>query len=197
MIGWKNPTRRLASDARGAAAVEYALIMVPLVALLLGLIDLGFRAYVGVVLQGGLNAAARQVTVSNTTTAAQITTLIRTRIKKVLPFANVVVSQSSYDNFSHVGKPEPITTDTAPIGTYNTGDCFLDINGNGVWNADAGTSGTGSSDDIVYYTATVTYTALVPVRALFGTSSTETVAATALFKNQPYASQVEPATVCT
>lgn len=196
MTRYKAVARRLRSNERGVAVVDFAIVMVPLILLLFGLIDLGFRAYVGVMLQGGLNSVARQVTVSNTTTATQITALVKGKVNKVLPGANVTVAASSYYNFTNVGKPEPITTDTAPLGVYNTGDCFLDLNGNGVWNADSGTGGTGSSDDIVYYTATATYTALIPIQALFGKPSTETVSATALFKNQPYASQADPATVC-
>lgn len=191
------PLARLRSDQRGAAIVDFAILLMPLLILLLGLIDLGFRAYVGVTLQGALNNVAREVTVSSTTTTTQITTLVRSRVNSVLPSASVTVTPSSYYDFTHVGRPEPITTDTAPLNVYNTGDCFTDLNGNGSWDADSGSAGTGNSDDIVYYTATASYQALVPIQAFFGRTSSESVTATAMFKNQPYASQAEPATVCT
>jgi len=108
-----------------------------------------------------------------------------------------VVSPSSYDKFQSVGKPEPITTDTAPLGVYNAGDCFVDVNGNGSWDSDAGKSGTGGSDDVVLYTATVTYREIFPVSGFLGWGSTRTLTATTMLRNQPYASQREPATICT
>jgi Flp pilus assembly pilin Flp len=57
----------------------------------------------------------------------------------------------------------------------------------------------GGANDVTVYTATVTYPHLFPVTGLFGWPSTQTITASTLLKNQPYASQttVTPATVCT
>lgn len=168
----------------------------PFIIMMMAMLDLGFREYVSVQLAGALDQSARQVTVGTATTVASIKTTVTAQIRTILPSATVKVVPSSYDTFSNVGKPEPITTDTAPKGVYNTGDCFQDLNGNGVWDADSGLGGTGGSDDIVYYTATVTYPEILPMRKLLGWPATETVTGTTMMKNQPYASQADPAVIC-
>jgi Flp pilus assembly protein TadG len=169
---------------------------VPLIVMLLGLVDLGFRSYIASQLQGTMDQAARKVTIGGVSTTT-VTNFVSDRIRRILPGATVVVVPKSYDDFSDVGKPEPITTDTAPLGVYNAGDCFTDLNANGVWDSDGGQSGNGGGDDIVYYTATVSYPALMPLRKLLGWSATETVSATMMMRNQPYAAQPQPATICT
>ncbi len=184
------------TDERGATLVEFAIVSLPLIVMIMAMFDLGFREYIGIQLAGALDQSARQVTVGTSTTVASIKANVTTQIRTILPGATVTVVPSSYDAFSAVGKPEPITTDTAPLGVYNQGDCFQDLNGNGVWDSDAGLSGTGGSDDIVYYTATVTYPEIVPMRKLLGWSAIETVTGTTMMKNQPYASQADPAVVC-
>lgn len=183
-------------DERGATLVEFAIVSMPLIIMMMAMFDLGFREYISIQLSGALDQSARQVTVGTTTTVASIKTSVTSQIKTILPGATVSVAPSSYNSFSTVGKPEPITTDTAPLGTYNSGDCFQDLNGNGVWDSDSGLGGTGGSDDIVYYTATVTYPEILPMRKLLGWASTETVTGTTMMKNQPYASQADPAIVC-
>lgn len=188
--------KHLRQDVRGATLVEFAIVAMPLIVMMMAMFDLGFREYISIQLAGALDQSARQVTVGTATTAATVKASVTAQIRTILPGATVTVVPSSYNAFSKVGKPEPITTDTAPTGVYNKGDCFEDVNGNGVWDADSGLSGTGGSDDIVYYTATVTYPEIVPMRRLLGWSATETVTGTAMMKNQPYASQADPAVIC-
>ena len=60
----------------------------------------------------------------------------------------------------------------------------------------SGTGGTGGGDDIVFYTATATYPEIMPVSALLGWSSTTTLTANMMMRNQPYAAQAQPKTVC-
>lgn len=187
---------RLFKDSRGVTIVEFAIVAPCLMLIMMGLLSIGLRAYIGIQLQGALEQAARQVTVGTTTTTAMVTASVKTQVNRIMPRATVIVVPTSYYDFAHVGKPEPITTDTAPLGTYNKGDCFQDLNGNGTWDADAGSSGTGGSDDIVYYTATLTYADPLPVKRLLGFPATTTVSGTTMMKNQPYASQAEPAIVC-
>ncbi|MEH3106890.1 MAG: pilus assembly protein [Sphingomonas fennica] len=189
-------TRRLLRDTRGVSAVEFAIIAMPMLIAFLGVIDLGMRQYMSSLLQDSMDQAARQVTVGGVTPAA-ITTFVNDRMRMVLPGSNTVVTPQSYSNFSKVGKPEPITTDTAPIGSYNTGDCFTDLNRNGRWDANGGAGGHGTGDDVVYYTAVARYPAIMPMRALLGWSDTTEVSATMMMRNQPYAAQAQPVTVCT
>lgn len=192
----KSSLRVLRGEQRGATLVEFAIVSMPMFVMMIAMFDLGFREYISIQVQAALDQAARQVTVGTTTTVTAIGSSVTAQVKTILPSATVTVVPSSYGTFSSVGKPEPITTDTAPLGSYNAGDCFTDLNGNGSWDADSGLSGTGGSDDVVYYTATVTYPQILPIKQMLGWSATETVTSTTLMKNQPYASQHDPATVC-
>ncbi|WP_331010399.1 TadE/TadG family type IV pilus assembly protein [Sphingomonas sp.] len=189
----RGPIRRIGRDARGVTAVEFALIAAPLFVVLFGLVDLGYRQLVATVLQGALDQAARQVTIGNVTSDT-VDTFIRGRMSAFA--GTVTIDKKTFNDFSRVGKPEKITTDIAPIGTYNAGDCFEDLNGNGSWDAQGGKSGVGGSEDIVYYTATATFRTVLPLRNLLGWQEFGTATATMMMKNQPFAGRQVPATIC-
>ena len=114
----------------GATLVEFALILPALCVLLLGIFDLGYRSYANSVLLGALHDAARMATVGGLT-QAQIDARVRSRLSNFANNSTVTIQTQSYFEFSHVGTPERITSDTAPFNTYNSGDCFEDANGNG------------------------------------------------------------------
>lgn len=196
MIAGSNLVRRLFGEERGATIVEFAIITIPLIVMMCGLFDLGYRQYLAVQVQDALDQAARRVTVGTSTSTDQLTAIVKAKVTQIAKNATVTVVPTSYDKFQRIAKAEPITTDTAPLGSYNSGDCFTDINGNGTWDAIAGKAGTGGSDDVVLYTATVSMPQIMPMSGLVGWSSTETITATTMLKNQPYASQAEPRTVC-
>jgi Flp pilus assembly protein TadG len=187
--------RRFRAAREGATIVEFALVATPFIILVMGLLDLGFREYTNVMLQGALNEAARQVTVGGVTNAT-ITTFVQGRMATIVPQGNVVITPSSYADFTGIQTMEPLTTDVNGNGALDPGDCYTDYNRDGTRDTNNGISGTGGSDDIVYYTATLTYPSFVPVQRLFGFSTSETVTATTMLKNQPYASQGTPPTVC-
>lgn len=188
--------RVLRHDERGATIVEFAMIIPVLVGLLLSILEIGYQGYVTAMVQGALSKASRQVTVGNRT-AADVVTTIKTEVQTVVPARYVTVSTRRYYNFSNVGKPEKITSDTDPKGVYNPGDCFEDANNNGLYDATPGDTGVGSADDIVYYTVNVVYPNLTPVGALLSWGPTRGVSATTVIRNQPFTSRAEPTTICT
>src|SRR3954452_14664371 len=72
--------RRARRDEGGAAAVEFALIMLPLLYLVFGLIQYGWYLYA---MQSGTSAvgdAARRVAVGNCQTVAQVQTLLKNKL---------------------------------------------------------------------------------------------------------------------
>ncbi len=178
--------KRLQSDAAGAALLEFAMILPALCMLLVATFSLGYRSYAASVLQGSLEEAARMATVGGVS-QAQIDARVRYRLNHFANRSTVTITTSSYFEFSHVAMPERITSDTTPIGTYNTGDCYEDVNGNSQWDADRGRSGVGGADDIVRYQVTMTYPQIVPVGRIFGWSETETITASTALRNQPFA----------
>jgi Flp pilus assembly protein TadG len=187
----------LRRDAKGATIVEFALILPVMCMMLLGTLDLGYRSYVGSVVQGTLHDAARMATVGGVTTA-QIQTFVQNRLQAFSRNATITTTTRSYSDHSGVKVPETITQDTAPFGVYNPGDCFLDTNGNGSWDADRGRGGTGGSEDVVYFEVTMTYPHIVPVGRLFGWSSNVTTTQNTVLRNQPFAARnnTPAATIC-
>jgi len=186
--------RALGGDARGATIVEFAIVVPVLAMLLLGTLDLGYRSYVTSIVQGALHEAARMATVGGVSTS-QIQTHVENRLHEFSRNATITTTTRSYSDFSGVNVPETITQDTAPAGTYNSGDCFQDANGNGTYDLDRGRGGLGGAEDVVFFEVTMTYPHIVPVGTLLGWSSNVTVRQNTVLRNQPYAGRNTNVTV--
>jgi Flp pilus assembly protein TadG len=188
---------RIGRNEKGATLVEFAFILPALCVLLLGIFELGYRSYAASVIQGALHEAARMATVGGVT-MNQIDARVRERLSNFSNHGTVTTQTSSYQDFSGVSSPERITSDTAPTGQFNNGDCFEDANGNSTYDLDRGRSGMGNSEDIVRYQVTFTYTRLFPIGSFIGWSNTETITSNTVLRNQPYAARSNPTVViCT
>lgn len=189
---------RLRRDRRGATIIEFAIVAPVMMLLMMGLGDLLYQVYAQSVLNGAVQKAARDSGIEGG--AANISTIdgtVQTIARQIAPAATFVPTRKSYDSFAEVA-PEPFT-DTNGNGVRNAGECFTDMNSNGSWDADPGSTGQGGASAVTLYTMTMTYRRLFPVAGLFGWPATQTISATTLLKNQPYATQVTTAstTICT
>jgi Flp pilus assembly protein TadG len=190
--------RKLRHDRRGAALVEFALVTPVMLVMLMGFGDMLYQVYTQSILNGELQKAARDSGIeggaANTST---IDTKVQTMVRKIAPNATFTSTRKSYDTFSEVA-PEPFT-DSNNNGVRDPGECFTDENGNGSWDQDPGAAGQGGASAVTVYTTTATYPRLFPVAGLLGWPTTQTVSATTLLKNQPYATQTTTTntTVCT
>jgi Flp pilus assembly pilin Flp len=188
---------RLRRDVRGATLMEFGLISPVLFLLIMGVGDLGYQSYLRAVAQGVLDRAARAASVG-TLNSAQIDTYIDSQMQVInSKNGTTSVTKKSYFNFSRVGKPEKITTDTIPTGSYNTGDCYEDANGNGSYDTAAGSTGLGGADDIVFYQVIVSMPRLFPMAKMLGWNATQSATANATIRNQPWSNQVTPRIICT
>lgn len=179
--------RRLGRDTRGATIVEFAIILPVLSMLLIGTFDLGYRSYVGSIVQGSLHEASRMATVGNVPIST-IESHVESRLQEFSDDATITVTTSSYSDFNGVRVAEPLTTDLAPLGTYNsTTDCFRDVNGNGAFDLDQGKGGMGGSEDVVRFEVEMTYPSLFPIGSLFGWDDDVTITQNTVLRNQPYA----------
>ena len=188
----------LARDTRGATIIEFAIVAPVMVLMTMGLGDLAYQVYAQSILNGAVQKAARDSAIQGgADNAAAIDGKVTAMVKTIAGNATVSFTRRSYSSFSMV-KPEPFV-DTNNNGVRDAGECYTDINGNNQWDADPGTAGQGGANDVTVYTATVVYPHVFPMAGLLGWSPNQTIAATTLLKNQPYASQttVTPATVCT
>lgn len=179
----------LARDIRGAALVEFAIIVPVVAMLLLGSIEFGLNVYLRAVLEGAMQQAGRNSSLQSAQTGqSAIDTFVRDRVQTILPNATVTFTRQNYYTFSTVGRPEDFT-DSNSNGVHDSTECFQDANGNGVWDADAARTGLGGANDVVEYTATVNYQSIIPGGAALGLSPTTTIKATTILRNQPFATQ--------
>jgi Flp pilus assembly pilin Flp len=187
--------RRLAREECGVTIVEFAMIAPALCLTLLALFDFGHRSYVESVVQGALHEAARLATVGDKT-GDEIDAHVENMLLIFSHDGEVEIEKKSYADFSGVGKPEKITQDTAPVNEYNEGDCFEDANGNGEYDEDRGRGGLGNAEDVVHYRVTIEFPRLVPLGGFLGLGPTETVTASTVLRNQPFAARTGVAIVC-
>jgi hypothetical protein len=120
---------------------------------------------------------------------------VRQRLSNFNSQGTVTTSTSSYYDFSGVSMPEKITQDTAPLGSYNAGDCYEDANNNSSYDTDRGRAGMGNADDIVRYQVSITFPRIVPIGAFLGWSSHQTITSNTVLRNQPYAGRVNAAVI--
>lgn len=185
---------RLRHDARGNTIIEFAIIAPVMMTLLMGLGDLLYQGYAQAILSGAVQKAARDSGIEGgDANSATIDGRVATAVKKMAKNATFVATRKSYDSFTKVA-PERFT-DADNDGVYDIGECFVDQNGNRTWDADPGRTGQGGASAITLYTVVATYPRLFPVARIFGAGANQTVTATTLLKNQPYASQVTTADV--
>jgi len=196
MIRLRPLLHRLRRDRRGATILEFALVILPFMMILMGVFDFAYRGYVSSIVEGTVNRAARLATVGNKT-ATQIDDFVTNELRHFSPSATITITKKNYYQFSGVGKAEKLTSDSAPIGSWNTGDCYEDLNNNGKWDVVAGRDGLGGSDDVVYYQVDYTFPRVMPTGGLFGWSATQTVSARTIMRNQPYGIQAVPTVKCT
>lgn len=195
--------RRLMADERGAALVEFAFVLPPLLIILMGGMDLGYELYLRAVVQAALTDIARSgtletinVSCTGTTNEEILACALRERTDVIARRATYDIEMTNFYDFSTVGRSERLVTDYNHNGQYNTGDCFVDLNANNQWDADAGRDGRGGADDVVFYEVTLSAPRLFPVQEMLGFDDEYHIVAQTAVRNQPYAQQNTPPTVC-
>ncbi|WP_421852306.1 TadE/TadG family type IV pilus assembly protein [Novosphingobium sp.] len=179
----------LLRDSHAVSAVEFGLTAPILFLVVFGSLQVAQGYYVRTVLTGSINAAARKSTLqTGQTNSTTLDTLVATSIKYVMPTASITFTRKNYADFTSVGTPEDFT-DTNKNGKYDSTECFVDMNGNGVWDADMGKSGLGGANDIVVYTVSVSYKQWFGFAKMFGLPEYQTIPQTTILKNQPFATQ--------
>lgn len=179
----------LSRDARGATAVEFAVIAPALLMTLLGLMDLSYNIYATTLLEGAIQKAARDSTIEGAGgRAADIDSRVRDVVDDMVGNATIEFDRRAYTDFSEVSRPEDFT-DGDGDGVCAGGEPFEDVNDSGTWDQDRGKAGTGGARDAVLYTVTVSYPRAFPVMGLLGLSETVSAQSRTVLRNQPYGEQ--------
>ena len=179
---------RLRREQRGVTIIEFAIVCPVLLILLMGLSDLCFQAYLQAVLTGAVQKAARDSALEGNGTEAA-TTAIDNKVKgavngiiKTLVWDKA--SRQSFGHFADIGGE--YYWDTNKNNSYDLGECFVDTNGSGSWEADPSTAGQGSANAVVVYQMGFNYPRLFPIAKLIGWSDTVHLTSKTVLKNQPY-----------
>lgn len=196
--------KSIAGDQDGVAAVEFAIVLPVLGLMLTAIFDLGYALYMQSIVNGGVQIAARAATLeTGAAELADINSLLEEKIKYINAEADVKFEQKSYFDFNDVAQAEVFTDtviDGVKNGVYDFGECFEDVNGNAVWDADIGADGIGGPRDIVQYTVTVTYDSFFPLWKFIGGSQKKEASATTVLQNQPFGSKqdaISSKVICT
>lgn len=182
--------RRLARDQQGATLVEFALITPPFLIMLMGLFDLTYNQYTSAMLNGAIQKAARDSSIEGAAgSSAAIDAKVTSAVQAVSVNAALQFDRKNYTDFANVSRGEDFN-DLDSSGVCDNGEAYEDSNGNGKWDADAGTSGFGTARDAVLYTVTVTYRRAFPIFALMpGQDENMTLRTSTVLRNQPYGQQ--------
>jgi Flp pilus assembly protein TadG len=151
---------------KGVSALEFAFIAPAILLTLTGIIDLMMVMFVSALMEGGLRDGARLGRTGfqpvGTTREEAILQKIADATLGLIDMNQAQVTTLEYNSFAAIGQPEDFT-DTNANSQYDVGEPWVDVNGNGVWDADQGTPGAGGSSSIVLYKITYDWTLLTPL----------------------------------
>ena len=186
--------RQLRRSSRGNTLIEFALIMPVLMLLIVGILELGYTAYVTATVQGAVQKAARDASLqtnNSTSAAAALDDNVKAQIATLgHGLSNPTITRRFFRNYNEVAAKqfEPFVDKNGNKRCDNN-ESYTDTNWNLVWDSDGGNAGGGGAQDRAVYTVSVTYPRLLPKPDFLGLSNTETVTATTILSNQPYADQ--------
>ena len=180
----------MVEDRRGVSALEFAIGGPAFLLAMAAVMELGMVMFLSSSLEGGLREASRfgltGYTPAGTTRQQVIQDIVAENTFGLVDPAALQISYMVYPSFDTIGQPEPYD-DTAPAnGSYDPGETYQDINGNGQWDADMGAAGVGGPGDIVVYTVRFDWPLLTPIFDPFIGGRTLPLEASVAVRNEPY-----------
>lgn len=175
----------------GVTAIEFAFAM-PIVAVaLIGLIEFAMIMFVTTLMEGGLREAARfgitGFAPAGVSREQRILDILADRTLGLVDVNQAEITTLIYPAFDDIGKPEPYTDDSLANGSYDAGEAFVDINGNGQWDADMAAAGAGGPGDIVVYRITYDWEMLTGLLDNFiGQGGAIRLTASIAVQNEPF-----------
>lgn len=182
---------RIKRCAKGATAVEFALILPVFLLLLFGTLEFSFILYVKAVLNGASDVGARLgktgYSASGISRQQTILNAIGQKTGGFLDTSKMTVTTLVYKKFSDIGGPEPYV-DANHNGVYDNGESFTDVNGSGSWDSDMGKAGLGSAGDIVVYKIHYPWRVLTPLvgKIIADSSGNYSLDTAIVVRNEPY-----------
>jgi hypothetical protein len=178
---------RLTACTAGSTAVEFALILPLLLLFIIGSIEMAINLFIGSSIESAVMEASRYGitgTEAGVSRADRVLEIVGDRTYGLLDMDQVNMETLVYESFADIGQPEPFTDQNANH-VYNAGEPFVDVNGNGEWDADMGEAGLGGPSDVVVYRLSYDWGIITPtMRGILGDNVTH-VSSIAV-RNEPY-----------
>ena len=185
----KNPEHSFVSNESGLTVIEFAFMAPVFLLLVTGVIEFSLIMFTSTVMESATSITSRVgktgYSPSGVTRQQEIIDTVNTRTAGLLDPAKITITSEVYSDFNNIGQPEPcISPPTAPC-TGTPGINFVDINGNGTWDADMGTAGLGNAGDVVVYTVSYPWPVTSPMISYI-LGATYTITARSVVRNEPF-----------
>lgn len=188
---WSNHSRALLRCERGANAVEFALVALPLVTFTFIFIEICAMLFINVLVEGGLREAARYGITGyappGISREQQILKIVKDNTFNLIADADMTIGYKVYPGFQWAGKGEPYTDNGPANGKYDVGEAYTDVNGNNTYDADLGAAGLGGAGDVVMYKIDYKWRLLTPVLSdLIASTGFLQFSASIAVRNEPF-----------
>ena len=177
---------------RGAAAVEFMLVMPIFLASSGGLLEFGYDAYLRSQLGGIVSNAARDITLESSadqTAQNALNAQVSAAVLQIEPKAQIRFKTESFRSYESARDPAEPFVDANDNGVCDKGESYEDLNGDSVYSANSAISGLGDADDVAVYTVTVSYDRLFGFMRAMGLDRRAEYTVTRMLKIQPYSSK--------
>ena len=185
----KTAFQSIVACCSGATALEFAFTAPVVITMVVGIMEISMMMFVSSVVEGSVRHAARfGITGTETTGLSREDVIVNQVVTDTLGLIDIDnnnVTMLIYPSFEDVGQPEPFQDNNPANGSYDAGEAFSDINGNGQWDADMGQSGAGGPEDVVIYRVDYEWPLMLGLLAdSFGQSLN--MSASIAVRNEPY-----------
>jgi Flp pilus assembly protein TadG len=191
LLGRSRLTRSRNNARNGSVAAEFAFIAPVLFMTIIGIVEVSMSMFTQHVIESATFNAARTsktgYVAGGSNQAASIRAALEARLVDIIDFSEVIITSKAYKSFSAIGQPEPYV-DANSNGRYDVGENYTDINGNSRFDTDRGTTGAGTTTDVVVYTVTYPWKIFTPLMGpIIGDSNGNlTMTSKIVVKNEPY-----------
>lgn len=182
--------KRQRLNDRGVTAVEFSILAPVFLLVVMGIIELSSAMFAWVTMESAVREASRfgitGYAEDGETREEGITRIMQAQSHGLLNPAKIVIDTLVYSQFDKIGQPEPYT-DANANNQYDSGEAFVDVNGNGEWDPDMGATGAGDAGDVVIYRVTYPWQMFTPfAQSLFPNQGQITLSASMVVRNEPY-----------
>jgi Flp pilus assembly protein TadG len=187
----KTLINRIRNCDSGATAMELALMTPVFMALITGIMELAMILFVAALMEGGLRDASRfgitGFEPEGATREARILDIVSRNTAGLVDMNSASVETLIYPSFGDIGGAEPFIDSDPANGSYDAGETFTDVNGNGEWDPDMGAAGIGGPGDVVVYRLSYDWSLLTPMlTGVIGEGGKIRLAASVVVRNEPF-----------